>query len=267
MDERQRQRLAEVVETAVTEFAERFRARHFGEYKKPLGIINSKANNIFVSALDPEVVFYSALVRSLDSSLGSLVEGIALKLAEHHFEVSQHVEGRIYTAQTTHIAALLEDYKARRRTPSIDDYSMLRELEHAGAASRRHESDYVLRHRLTGVYSLIELKLGGDLDNKKARSEKEALLEQYCILCNELGEGADVRMYFATAYNRYGEGSQWKQERVRQFFANEELLIGRDFWNFVIQDSSGYDVLIEAYRNAAQRLRDAVMEVKRHYAS
>ena len=56
------------------------------------------------------------------------------------------------------------------------------------AETKRHESDYYLLDKETGMHYLIELKIGGDLDNKKARSEKEALLEQYCILTNRLGE-------------------------------------------------------------------------------
>lgn len=43
------------------------------------------------------------------------------------------------------------------------------------------------------MHYLIELKIGGDLDNKKARSEKEALLEQYCILANALGSEKILR--------------------------------------------------------------------------
>ena len=64
-------------------------------------------------------------------------------------------------------------------------------------------------------YYLIELKIGGDLDNKKARSEKEAILEQYAILSNTLDSETNIKIYFATAYNRFGEGKPWKQERVK----------------------------------------------------
>jgi hypothetical protein len=44
-----------------------------------------------------------------------------------------------------------------------------------------------LKDEETGRHYLIELKIGGDLDNKKVRAEKEALLEQYAILVNTLG--------------------------------------------------------------------------------
>ncbi|GAB6046041.1 hypothetical protein JCM11957_16400 [Caminibacter profundus] len=42
---------------------------------------------------------------------------------------------------------------------------------------KRHESDYYLFDEEENFHYLIELKIGGDLDNKKARAEKEALFE------------------------------------------------------------------------------------------
>jgi hypothetical protein len=105
------------------------------------------------------------------------------------------------------------------------------------------------------------LKIGGDLDNKKARSEKEAILEQFAILSNVLPEGTPITIYFATAYNRYGEGRPWNQQRVRQFFAAEELLIGRDFWNFICQSENGYDIVLGAYRESAYLIKDALASI------
>jgi hypothetical protein len=41
------------------------------------------------------------------------------------------------------------------------------------------------------------------LDNKKARSEKEAIFEQYAILSNTIAVDVDIECKFATAYNRF----------------------------------------------------------------
>ncbi len=49
-------------------------------------------------------------------------------------------------------------------------------------------SDYYLIQKKTETHCLIKLKIGGDLDNKKARSEKEAILEQFAILSNVLAD-------------------------------------------------------------------------------
>jgi hypothetical protein len=42
-------------------------------------------------------------------------------------------------------------------------------------------------------------------------------LEQFAILSNVLAEDTRIEVYFATAYNRFGEGKTWQQERVKQF--------------------------------------------------
>ena len=101
------------------------------------------------------------------------------------------------------------------------------------------------------MHYLIELKIGGDLNNKKSRSEKEALLEQYCILANTLGSGEKVRIYFATAYNRYGEGRPWTQGLMLQLFPKGELLISADFWNLVCKSEKGYEIVLDEYKRCA----------------
>lgn len=41
---------------------------------------------------------------------------------------------------------------------------------------------------------LIELKASGDLDNKKARAEKMALLEEYFLLKNQLKDDSTAKI-------------------------------------------------------------------------
>lgn len=228
-----------------------------------------KIHNVFIAALGPDIQYYSALARSLDSSLGNMLEKMAINIASLNYEISQHVEGPIYQEQTDYIAELLELYKntkgANHKRPTLDDYIGISQKNNTSAHSKRHESDYYLRDTETGMHYLIELKIGGDLDNKKARSEKEALLEQYCILANTLGSEETIKNYFATAYNRYGEGRPWKQGRVRQFFADEELLISSSFWNMVCKSEHGYDIIIDEYRRNAYLIVDALSRIKNAY--
>lgn len=254
-----------IVRNQVKGFAAGFKDRHLAESDNPEGTINSKVHNIFISALGPEIQFYSALVRSLDSSLGSLIESMALEIAETHFEVHQQVSGDLYVEQTRAIADLLQSYLTRRMAPTANDYQFLRGLSSGEVHPKTHASDYMLKNKKTGSLHLIELKLGGDLDNKKARSEKEALLEQFCILSNNLPSDQRISLHFATAYNRYGEGKNWKQERVRQFFAPEELLISSDFWNFLAQDEHGFRVVMDEYGEQAHLINDALDSLKAKY--
>lgn len=254
-----------LVEVAVENYAEGFRLRHEGEVDNPNGVINMKVHNVFIEALGEDIQYYAALVRSFDSSLGNMIERLAISIARISFEVRKNVQGPLSSEQTGIIAELLEAYKSREMTPNVQDYQSLRTLEIVSQETRRHDSDYYLIDSNTNSHYLIELKIGGDLDNKKARSEKEAILEQFSILSNTLPEDRNIRVFFATAYNRFGEGQPWQQQRVRQYFADDELLIGQNFWNFVCQDASGYDWVMDAYRSNAFHIREALDSIRRTY--
>lgn len=258
-----------LIRSSVEAYAAGFSDRHLGELNDEEGTINMKIHNVFISALGADIQYYSALARSLDSSLGNMLERMAIAIASLNYEVCQHVEGVIYQEQTDFIAELLESYKntngINHKKPQISDYSGISLKKGENSHSKRHESDYYLRDVETGMHYLIELKIGGDLDNKKARSEKEALLEQYCILSNSLGSESNIKICFATAYNRYGEGNPWKQGRVLQFFAEEELLISSDFWNLICKSDRGYDIVLDEYRNNAYLIIDALAKIKKAY--
>jgi len=254
-----------LVHTAVESYAEGFQARHEGEVDNPNGTINMKIHNVFIAVLGPDIQYYSSLVRSLDSSLGNMLEKLAINIAGFSYEVKKRVEGPLSVKQTRGIAELLEKYKRREITPpTIEDYQFLRtKPKDNKLKTKRHESDYYLIDKKTDNNYLIELKIGGDLDNKKARSEKEALLEQFAILSNTLPKDKKITMHFATAYNRYGEGKEWKQERVRQFFSDDELLIGKDFWDFVCKLDDGYDIVLSAYKEKAGIITKALNSIKK----
>lgn len=134
-----------LVHTAVESFANGFQARHEGEVDNPEGTINMKIHNVFIEALGEETQYYTALVCSLDSSLGNMLETLAINIATLSFEVKRNVEGPLKAEQTGIIAELLEKYKRHEIKPSVKDYQVLRSL--AGkdkAPTKRHDSDYYL---------------------------------------------------------------------------------------------------------------------------
>jgi len=259
-----------IVRTAVEAYATGFRARHEGEVDNPNGVINMKIHNVFIAALGKDIQYYSALVRSLDSSLGNMLEGMAINIAKLFYNVNKSVEGELYPEQTSKIAEFLEAYKNRKNPlkPSIEHFKEIRNIKpnpNSRIQSKVHVSDYYLIDKETNTHHLIELKIGGDLDNKKARSEKEAIFEQFAILANSLGKEAIIKAHFATAYNRFGEDNEWKQGRVLQFFSKDELLIGRDFWNFICKSEKGYELVLETYKENAQLITNALEEIKKTY--
>ena len=63
-----------IVSTCVEAYASGFSDRHISELNDEKGTINLKINNVFIAALGPEIQYYSAMARSLDSSLGNMIE-------------------------------------------------------------------------------------------------------------------------------------------------------------------------------------------------
>ncbi len=260
--------IRELVKSNVITFAQTFSERHISEFENPDGTLNMKIHNVFIAALGEEIQYYTALVRSFDSSLGNMLENLAISIASFFYEVSTSVTGSLYPEQTSKIAELLEAYKNTKNPKKVEakDYLLLREIEKpVNQTTKVHVSDYYLFDKEKNEHFLIELKIGGDLDNKKARSEKEALFEQYAILSNVLGQDAKIKCYFATAYNRYGEGKPWKQGRVKQFFSEDELLIGKDFWDFICKSDQGYNIIIDEYKKNAPIIREALDDIKSTY--
>lgn len=262
------QYIDKIVEEEVKDFSKQFLADYKKSGKKSSNITNKK-NNIFIEALGDKVVAQSALMRSLDSSLGNRIEKIAKRIAEKNFIVKKEVNGYISQKSIDAIARLLEGYKNRSRSPKTGDVEKIYKEDKRTRKKKRHFSDYYLvpRKDLSKKY-LVELKIGGDLDNKKARSEKEALLEQYVILRNSKGirPNDKIKILFCTAYNKDGEGKYWKQERVRQFFADSEIKVGKDFWNFIADSPDGYKTVKGSYLKHAYHLKDALQKIIDRYA-
>lgn len=255
--------IRQIVKSSIESFCIGFETRHISEKDDPNGTINMKIHNPFIALLGEEIQYYTALVRSFDSSLGNMLEKMAINIAELFYEVKNKVEGVIYEEQIIKIAELLEKYKNHEKKPLLDDYEMLK-IVGKGKKHKRHESDYYLYDKETNMHYLIELKIGGDLDNKKARAEKEALFEQFAILYNQL-KSNNIKCFFATAYNRFGEDKEWNQSRVLQFFSKKELLIGKDFWNFITKRNDGYDIILDEYSKNSYIIKRSLENIKKAY--
>lgn len=259
-----------LVKSNIETYAQTFSERHISEFNNENGTLNMKIHNVFIAALGAEIQYYTALVRSFDSSLGNMLETLAINIATLSYDVNKKVSGPLYHWQTVKIAEFLEGYKnnANPLKPCLGHYSSLKSTDiEVSTIEKTHISDYYIVDKSSNTHYLIELKIGGDLDNKKARSEKEAIFEQYSILSNTLPKDAKIKCYFATAYNRFGEGKEWKQGRVRQFFSKEELMIGKDFWDFICNSEKGYEIVIDEYTKNANLICEALDEIKSIYLS
>ena len=84
----------QIMQSRIYTFASNFRKEYSGRGTKLKNLTN-KANNPFILALGEEIVIYSTIMRSLDSSLGNCLEGIARAIAEANYYVYKEVEGDV----------------------------------------------------------------------------------------------------------------------------------------------------------------------------
>lgn len=269
MNETKKKAIRLLVDTAISSFSEGLISRYTNEVNDINGVINMKKNNCFIAELGEEFMFYSAFVRSFDSSFGNILEKMGNNIAKLSYEVRNNIDSFILPEQTQRIASILDSYLDHSAKPEISHYDSFTSIFPKDITSykRTHVTDNYFYSKEKNEHYLIELKASGDLDNKKSRAEKSALLEEYFLLKNQIKDDktAKVKIFFGTAYNKYGEGNTWKQERVKQFFANDELLIGRDYWNFVCNDSDGFDIIFDQYRQSANRIKTALTKIKDLY--
>lgn len=269
MLEQKKKAIQIVVDTAIQAFAEGLISRYTDEVDDINGVINMKKNNCFIAELGTEFMFYSAFVRSFDSSFGNVLEKMGNNIAKLSYEVRGNISSFILPDQTQRIASILDNYVDHVAQPSTGHYQLYTSIYPKDITSykRNHVTDNYFYCKEKNEHYLIELKASGDLDNKKARAEKSALLEEYFLLKNELKDDstAKIRIFFGTAYNKFGEGKPWKQERVKQFFSEDELLIGKDYWDFVCNDKEGFNIVFEQYKVSSEKIRIALNKIKELY--
>lgn len=269
MEDRKKKAIQVIVDTAINSFSEGLISRYTDEVNDVNGVINMKKNNCFIRELGEEFMFYSAFVRSFDSSFGNVLEKMGNNIAKLSYDVRGNIDSFILPDQTNRISSILDSYLSHTVSPLVSHYESFTTIIPRDITSykRVHVTDNYFFNEEKNEHYLIELKASGDLDNKKARAEKSALLEEYFLLKNKLMNEPDakIKLFFGTAYNKYGEGNNWKQERVKQFFAEDELLIGKDYWNFVCDDDDGFNVIFEQYKISAQAIKQALSEIKEMY--
>lgn len=256
MDKETKKAIQIIVDSSISSFAEGIKSRFTEEVDDPKGVINQKKNNCFISVLGEEFMFYSAFVRSFDSSFGNVLEKLGNNIAKLFYEVNDSIDSFILPEQEQLISSLMSSY-SKRTKPEREHYTKNTYIipDNVSSFKKTHQTDNYFFDCQTKTHYVIELKAGGDLDIKKARAEKIAMLTEYFLLKNAIKEDEKLEIYFATAYNRFGEDNEWKQERVRQFFAEDELLIGKDYWNFVCKDEDGFDVVFEQIHTSVEEVK------------
>ena len=107
-------------------------------------------------------------------------------------------------------------------------------------------------------WNIMELKAGGDLDSSNAPSNVEKLLTIYV----DMGV-KNCKAYFATLYNKDGEGNTWTGAVKKHLSYPEMFLIGKNLWNKILPDGITFSDFEEIYKEALEEigLNDRIVEM------
>lgn len=241
-----------------------------------------KANNFLLSQFDPDVLFYTVFTSSFESKSGNALENCAKAIARLRYgpdSVPAVIQGlgatdedvRRYTAPTTDKQIILTRKKISEVTSKASStlsrhrksgrgksqatttgvsQSILRDeiLNVAYEDSDKLEEKPIdLFIRLSGTESLcMEIKLGGDLDSSNAPAQ----LAKFLTLC-AIANTPTVNGYFATIYNKDGEGKRFTGT-VRSYLADDMILAGSEFWAKILPGEISFEQFVVLYHQSLE---------------
>ena len=129
MDEAKRVAIQKIVDKEIKKFADSYETRFTNEVNNPEGVINSKKNNCFVAELGKEFMFYSAFVRSFDSSFGKVLEKIGNEVAKLSYDVRGNIDSFLLPQQSQHMDYIILEYENMQMTPETQKNMTLNSLE------------------------------------------------------------------------------------------------------------------------------------------
>ncbi len=240
-----------------------------------------KINNFLLSQMDEQITASMVFVSSFESKSGFAIETCAKRIARLKFgeeNVPAIVNPRglehnipiptlgqvVVTDVDTHsgdlrgeIAAFRANNEARGKGKNRQESGVTQET------IREKLFPLAEKYRTTSIYTkpvdlaffdgerwnIMELKAGGDLDSSNAPSNVEKLLTIYVDMGIE-----DCDTYFATMYNKDGEGNTWTGAVKKHLSYPSMFLIGTAFWNKILPNGVSFDDFSEIYRLALDEI-------------
>lgn len=239
-----------------------------------------KVNNFLLSQMDEKITASMVFVSSFESKSGFAIETCAKRIARLKYgeenvptivnprninhninpdmvngqfvvtDVDTHngnLRGRIASFRANNVAS----GRGRNRIESGVTQSSIKDqlLPLAG----EYKTDIIYTKPVDLAFydgenwNVLELKAGGDLDSSNAPSNVEKLLNIYV----DMGI-PNCKAYFATLYNKDGEGNTWTGAVKKHMAFPEMFLIGKVFWNKILPDSISFENFEDIYKEALE---------------
>lgn len=241
-----------------------------------------KVNNFLLSQMNENITASMVFVSSFESKSGFAIETCAKRIARlkfgeenvptivnprnlpHDFDETRISGQIVVTDVDTHNGNLRGEISAFRANNEAKGAGKKR-VESGVTQSSIKENLFPLseKYRTDSIYSkpvdlaffdgvewnVMELKAGGDLDSSNAPSNVEKLLTIYVDMGIE-----NCKAYFATLYNKDGEGNTWKGAVKKHLAYPEMFLIGKNLWTKILPDGISFEEFEAIYKEALEEI-------------
>ena len=241
-----------------------------------------KINNFLLSQMDKKITASMVFVSSFESKSGFAIETCAKRIARltfgdknvpsivnprnlpHNID-SSTVSGQIViTDVDTHngnlrgeIAAFRANNEAKGRGKNRIESSVTHDRckNILLPLSTKYKSNQIFTKPVDLAFfdgtnwNIMELKAGGDLDSSNAPSNVEKLLTIYVDMGIE-----NCNAYFATLYNKDGEGKTWTGAVKKHLNYPSMFLIGEKFWERILPNNISFIDFTKIYREALEEI-------------
>lgn len=236
---------------------------------------NRKRHNFLLSQLEETITANMVFVSSFESKSGLAIERVAervarLKYGEENVPSiinprgldipTKDVEGQFIVTDINlddgRLKGKISEFRAARvakgrgknRVESGVNQESIKELISIGQKYKINEiflKPVDLAFFDGDNWNILELKAGGDLDSSNAPSNIEKLLSIYTGI-----NIVNSKIYFATLYNKDGEGNTWTGAVKRHIAFPEMFLIGKKLWEKILPEDITYERFTELYKIA-----------------
>ena len=241
-----------------------------------------KVNNFLLSQMDKRITASMVFVSSFESKSGFAIEACAKRIARltfgeenvpavvnprnlRHTIDPNSVSGQIVVTDVDtyngdlrgEIASFRANNEAsgrgRTRTESKVMHNSCKTV--LLPLSKKYKGTQIYRKPVDLAFfdgenwNIMELKAGGDLDSSNAPSNVEKLLTIYVDMGIE-----NCKAYFATLYNKDGEGNTWTGAVKKHLHYPSMFLIGQKFWERILPVGISFKDFTEIYREALEAI-------------
>lgn len=241
-----------------------------------------KVNNFLLSQMDERITASMVFVSSFESKSGFAIETCAKRIAQLRFGEEnvpsivnprnlkhdidpKGVSGQIVVTDVNtndgNLRGEIASFRANNEAKGAGKNRIESGVNHSSIEkellplSKKYKSNEIYSKPVDLAYydgvnwNIMELKAGGDLDSSNAPSNVEKLLTIYV----DMGVN-NCKAYFATLYNKDGEGNTWKGTVKKHLHYPSMFLIGAKFWEQILPSGITFDEFSQIYKDALEEI-------------